>query len=167
MDRLASWLIRAMRIATHQDRYRGLRPFRLSLDEFRHLFEVRIDRKRLAKGIERALLVAKILHDHAKPGQCAEMPGLAEPAPAGYPAANARSHSANSTRSRACSTPRCNRDEASQAHRAISAPHRSVGHPSRLWRAPSEVPLYRSASAAREPISGLRRAWHWLHPVPP
>src|SRR6516164_5641397 len=38
---------------------------------------MRIDRKRLAEGIERALVVADILHDHAKACESAEMAGLA------------------------------------------------------------------------------------------
>src|ERR1700712_3891424 len=38
-------------------------------DQFRHLFEVRVDGERLAERVERALLVAEVLHDHAEGGQ--------------------------------------------------------------------------------------------------
>src|ERR1700738_1286482 len=48
------------------------------LDQFRYLFEVRIDRKRLAEGVERAAFVAEILHDHSEARQRAEMAGLAD-----------------------------------------------------------------------------------------
>src|ERR1700733_16319445 len=48
------------------------------LDQFRHLLQVRIDVERLAEGIERALVVAEILHDHAEACERAEMPGLAD-----------------------------------------------------------------------------------------
>src|ERR1700744_5821810 len=47
------------------------------LDQFRHLVEVRIDRKRFAEGFKRALVVAETLHDHARAGQRTEMTGLA------------------------------------------------------------------------------------------
>src|SRR6266481_7800763 len=52
--------------------------FAQALDQFRHLVEVRIDRERLAEGVERALFVAEILHDHAQPRQRAEMARLAD-----------------------------------------------------------------------------------------
>ena len=39
---------------------------------------MRVDRERLAEGVERALFVAEILHDHAKPRQRAEMARLAD-----------------------------------------------------------------------------------------
>src|SRR6266404_6291795 len=52
--------------------------FAQALDQLRHLFKVRVDRERLAEGIERALFVAEILHDHAKPRQRAEMARLAD-----------------------------------------------------------------------------------------
>src|SRR5262245_56096175 len=41
-----------------------------------HLFQVRIDRKRLTEGFQRPLVVADLLHDHAKAGEGAKMPGL-------------------------------------------------------------------------------------------
>src|SRR5258707_5462661 len=46
------------------------------LDQFRHLFEVRVDGERLAERVERAFLVADVLHDHAEAGQRAEMAGI-------------------------------------------------------------------------------------------
>src|SRR5258706_14919528 len=52
--------------------------FTQALDQLRHLVEVRVDRERLAEGVERALFVAEILHDHAKPRQRAEMARLAD-----------------------------------------------------------------------------------------
>src|SRR6476659_4650504 len=51
--------------------------FAQALDQLRHLLEVRIDRERLAEGVERAPFVAEILHDHAKPRQRAEVARLA------------------------------------------------------------------------------------------
>src|ERR1700760_1457387 len=51
--------------------------FRQRLDQLRHLVEVGIDRERLAEGVQRPLVVAEVLHDHAEPGQRAEMTGLA------------------------------------------------------------------------------------------
>src|SRR5882724_2412630 len=51
--------------------------FAQALDQIRHLFEMRVDGERLAEGIERALLVADVLHDHAEPCERAEMPGFA------------------------------------------------------------------------------------------
>src|SRR6202021_1087946 len=48
------------------------------LDQFRYLVEVRVDGERLAEGVERALFVADILHDHAKSGQRAEMARFAD-----------------------------------------------------------------------------------------
>src|SRR5262245_49250680 len=51
--------------------------FAQGLHQLWHFFKMRIDRKRLAEGIERALVVADILHDHAKACESAEMAGLA------------------------------------------------------------------------------------------
>ena len=39
--------------------------FAQGLHQLRHPFEMRVDGERLAEGIERALVVAEILHDHA------------------------------------------------------------------------------------------------------
>ena len=52
--------------------------FGQGLDQLRHLFEVRVDGERLAEGVKRALVVAEILHDHAKSGQRAEMARFAD-----------------------------------------------------------------------------------------
>src|ERR1700733_5279554 len=41
--------------------------FAQGLDQFRHLFEIRVDGERFAESVECALFVAEILHDHAEP----------------------------------------------------------------------------------------------------
>src|SRR5438105_106148 len=46
------------------------------LDDLRHLLEVGIDSQRLAEGVQRALVVAHVLHDHADTRQRAEMARL-------------------------------------------------------------------------------------------
>src|SRR5260370_27001818 len=51
--------------------------FAQGFDQLRHLVHVRIDRERPAEGIKRALVVAEILHDHAKTRQRAEMAEVA------------------------------------------------------------------------------------------
>src|SRR3984893_10596109 len=51
--------------------------FLQGLDLVDHALEARIDLKRLAIGIERALVVADVLHDEAEARQRPEMPRLA------------------------------------------------------------------------------------------
>src|SRR3954452_7970229 len=46
------------------------------LDQTRDLVQMRVDSQRLAERLERPLVVAKILHDHAEPSQRAEMAGF-------------------------------------------------------------------------------------------
>src|ERR1700751_1348035 len=46
------------------------------LDQVRHLLKMRIDGERLAEGLQRVLVVAEFLHDHAKTRERAEMARL-------------------------------------------------------------------------------------------
>src|ERR1035437_8746224 len=79
MDCLTSWLIRTRSDrSTDQSDVAAFDLFAQGLDQLRHLVEMRVDGERLAERVERALFVAEILHDHAKPRQRAEMAGFAD-----------------------------------------------------------------------------------------
>src|ERR1700687_4476215 len=82
MDGLTAWLIRPRpdRSSDRSD-VAAFDFFAQGLDQLRHLVQMRVEGERLAEGVERALLVAEILHDHAKPRQRPEMAGLPDPHP--------------------------------------------------------------------------------------